>query len=455
MNKITRRNFIKYTTATALNLNFQSCSNASNDSNHKINNNNDTKKWAFAHYMAGLCTRQRNQTVDEWKLDILDAMECGIDGWQFNFGHYNGRFKRNIANYVIALKDLDIERKSFKFFPSFDCNRGRIPNENEIIEWFSEYYDHPNHFRLNGLPLLTVWQARDVGNSYFERIKYILRNMGMPITFIPWISTKPNLLMMSWLFNKWSSIDGFFPWVASQSSQDVNTFNKIASGLCKRYGKTLMAGHGYNALTINKAPRFVDKHAAEAITDQMMPLINGDFDDCRILNIASWNDFGEDHHITPHPPWGPAPVGSKHPVWCHIGYTAVIKYYLLWWKTGKQPIITNDTVAIFHLAQLAKEGSAPFPYNDYEPDKEQDLFYLTAILKEAGTIIVKSGNNKPVIFQAPSGISHWRTPSAQGKQIYSLQRKGTVVFEKTSNMQISSPLTSPWSWSRYSEIFQI
>ncbi|MES9929266.1 MAG: endo-1,3-alpha-glucanase family glycosylhydrolase [Candidatus Thiodiazotropha sp. 6PDIVS] len=452
--KTTRRNFIKRIMATILSIYTTDGNSNSNKPKSSRQSTNDSRKWAFAHYMTGLCTRKRKQTIDEWKQDILDALEYEIDGWQFNFSLYEGMFKKNINNFLIALEELDVGPDEFKFFPSFDCNHGRVPKESQIIDWFDNYYNHPNHFRLNRLPLLTVWQARDVGSEYFVRIKNILANKGMPVSFIPYVSSRPNVLEMLKLFNEWSVMDGFFTWVAGQSSDKVIRFNKIASTLCKRFGKTLMAGHGYSYLAINKRPFFVNKNAAEAVTNQMMPLINGEFGECDILNVSTWNDYGEDHHISPHPPWGPVPVGSVHPVWCHIGYALVIKYYLKWWKAGKPPAIHNDTIAVFHLTQLAGDGVPPFPYEAYKPDKEQNIFYLTSILKEPGDITVISGNNDPAIFHAPAGISHWRTSSSKGEQKYSLWRNGELVFKKTSRMQISFVKDTPWTWSRYTEVVQ-
>ncbi|MCG7929568.1 MAG: glycoside hydrolase family 71 protein [Candidatus Thiodiazotropha lotti] len=450
----TRRSFIKNLIATILGAYTASTSSAQKN---KISNRpiKAAKNFAFAHYMTGLCTRKRKQSVDDWKQDIEDAIEYEIDGWQFNFGFYEGMFKKNVSNFILALEQLNIGSNDFNFFPSFDCNHGKVPNVNHIIDWFATYYNHQNHFRLNGLPLLTVWQGRDVGNDYFIKIKEILANKGMPIAFIPYVASRPKYSVMLKLFKDWPVVDGFYTWVAGQTSKNVVLFNKIASSLCKSFDKTLMAGHGYSYLAINKRPVFVNKHAGEAITEQMMPLINGEFGDCNILNISTWNDYGEDHHISPHPPWGAVPVGSTHPVWCHIGYSVIVKYYLKWWKTGTPPIINSDTVAIFHLTQLAKDGTPPFPYKDYQPDKEDDTLYITSILKEPGVIVVKSGQNDPVVFHASSGVSHWRTSSNIGEQKYGLWRNGVQIFNKTSEVLIKPGNKSPWSWGRFTDVYTV
>ncbi|MCW4217436.1 MAG: glycoside hydrolase family 71 protein [Candidatus Thiodiazotropha lotti] len=133
----------------------------------------------------------------------------------------------------------------------------------------------------------------------------------------------------------------------------------------------------------------------------------------------------------------------------------IVKYYLKWWKTGTPPIINSDTVAIFHLTQLAKDGTPPFPYKDYQPDKEDDTLYITSILKEPGVIVVKSGQNDPVVFHASSGVSHWRTSSNIGEQKYGLWRNGVQIFNKTSEVLIKPGNKSPWSWGRFTDVYTV
>ncbi|MEW8409581.1 MAG: endo-1,3-alpha-glucanase family glycosylhydrolase [Candidatus Thiodiazotropha sp.] len=410
------------------------------------------KKLVFAHYMTGKGTRRRKQTVEDWKNDILDAMSYGIDGWQFNFGHFRGRFQRNVETFIEALEDLGEPASDFLFFPSFDCNRKRKPDIKEINTWFLNYYNHPNHFRLNNLPLLTVWQARRVGNDYFQNVKEILSKSGMPISFVPWLATKANYRQMKRLFDDWSSMDGFFPWVPGKSADLAVRYNEIAAKLCREQNKTLIGGQGFNMLHINKAPIYVNKHAAEAISTQMNPFVNGDISDCRILNIATWNDFGEDHHITPFPPY--IPKRGKHPVWCHIGYATILKYYLDWWKSEAKPIIDEDTLCIFHLSQMAMEGDPPFPIHKYKPDRALDIVYVSALLTAPATITVISGSNKPIHFDALEGISHWRAPSAPGRQHFQLARDKKIIINRYSGREISSPPVYPWSWSHYSEVIR-
>jgi hypothetical protein len=410
----------------------------------------DDRKMAFAHYMTGQGTRRRRHTVLDWKEDIRDAIAYGIDGWQFNFGHFQGRFKDHVEGFVRALDEMGTEAAAFRFFPSFDCNKGRRPEYDEVSAWFSAFHRHPNHFRLDGLPLLSVWQARHVGNAYFVEMKRRLQEGGMAVKFIPWLAVRPNELLMNMMFAEWQSIDGFFPWVPGKPAEEAVRYNEIAAALCRKHGKTLLAGQGFGMLQTNKAPIYVNKHAAESITTQMMPLLDGRLADCRLLNVATWNDFGEDHHITPQPPYGPQ--GGKHPVWGHIGYATVLKYYLDWWKAGKQPVLEKDSLVFLHMAQMAREGQPPFPYADYGPDKAEDVVHVTAILRAPGTVTVVSGRREPVRFEAPAGVTHWRAPAAPGAQAFSLSRGGKEILSRTSGKRISSPPDGPWTWSRYTEV---
>jgi hypothetical protein len=407
------------------------------------------RKWAFAHYMSNQGTRSRDQSVENWQADIRDAMAYGIDGWQFNFAHYRDSYRTNIGRFVQALEKLGPEAAGFHFFPSFDCNKKRTPGPDEIQAWFADYYDHPNHFRLDGQPLLTAWQTRHVGNAHFAGIKESLAKTRQPVRFIPWIAVEPTPKALLKLFERWPAMDGFFPWVPGKSVPDAVALNAAAAAACRKHGKQLMAGQGFSMAHLNKAPVYRNKHAAEAVTAQMMPLVDGTLPDCRMLNVATWNDFGEDSHITPHTPY--PPKGDRYPVWSHIGYATVLAYYLQWWKTETTPTIQRDTLVFFHLTQLAREGKSPYPYKAYRPDQAQDTVYVTTLLTAPATLRVQSGKQAPVEFAAPAGISHWRTPATAGAQKFALLRQGKEIVGKTSDRTIDSPPTGRWTWSQHSE----
>lgn len=407
------------------------------------------RKLAFAHYMTGQGTRGRNQSIESWKDDIRDAQDVGLDGWQLNFSSFSGRYRDAVGDFVRAGNELGQEAEDFLFFPSFDCNKDRVPKVSEVIDWFDLYYYHPRHFRLNGLPLLSVWQARSVGNDFFKSLKREMEKRGQPISFIPWLACNTTSRCLRNLFEDWTSIDGFFPWVPGRKAPEANLFNRIVQDLCIEYDKVFMCGQGYGLNPLNKMPVFVEKHAAEAITTQMLPLIRGEYSECYLLNVATWNDFGEDHHVTPHEPWGP--IGGPHPVHNHRGFSTVLRYYLHWWKTGAQPKLLEDRCIIFHRLQLVAEGSPPFRLSSYQPDRPEDLVYVTSLLKEPAKIRVQSGELPEREIDAPSGLAHWRLPAAAGEQKVTLLRNNKIEWCEKSRQSISSPPENPWSWSLYSE----
>jgi hypothetical protein len=408
------------------------------------------KKLAIAHYMAGKGPRSYRPTREEWVEEIRDALNFGIDGWQMNFAYFRDRYVRHVSQFVSALDSMGSEASGFCFFPSFDCNKGRKPERSEVREWYKKYYDHPNHLRVNGLPLFTAWQTRQVGDAYFVSLKKHLADQGMPVVFIPWIATRGGMPDLSYLFKNWESIDGFWPFTPAMTNEVGNSINRDVSQLCRHYGKELMAGQGYSFFTPNKNTWYKEKHAAESIPAQMGPLITGDVD-CRILNVASWNDYGEDHHVAPRVPWGS--FGGPHPVHGHIGYAAVMKFYLDWWKSGVMPVIENDSLVFFHRLQLVDDGNPPFATTSYK-DKPTDTVYVTAILREPGQITVKSGDAASVRFEAPAGISFMRAPAGVGQQQFSLSRAGSSIIDYVSTKQISSPPSKPWSWSLHSEVVE-
>ena len=71
-------------------------------------------------------------------------------------------------------------------------------------------------------------------------------------------------------------------------------------------------------------------------------------------------------------------------------------------------------------------------------DTMEDSVFVVALLKSAGTVTVKSGNNGPKTFNAPAGASSWQVGMGTGKQSFSLTRNGHTVLSGDSLKDILS-----------------
>lgn len=417
------------------------------------NSDDDLRKWIFAHYLVGAGTRTiTTQSQADWVSDIQDALDYGIDGWQLNFPSFDGSQVTNVANFVAALDSMGSLVEDFRFFPSFDFNGDTTIIFSQMKDWYDLYYNHPNHFRINGYPLLTIWQGRDVGNGQFADAKQRLCQSKYPIKFIPYISTAVDLPTITSLFAAWPDMDGYNVWVARQETTDALAFNENAQTACSNSQILFIPAVSFSTCSLNKSAIYIERNGGQAVTDFMTPLIDGTLDTARVIIVDSWNDVGEDHHITPFTvPYSlPLGAGTSSLAYNHQGYTKLLQYYSEWWKTGTQPTITDDTLIIFHRKQLV-DGGTPNYTRPYSPDEPTDTVYVTALLKEAGTVEVVSGALSTQTSAATAGVSHHEFNADDGTQIYRLKRSGSTVIDATSAETIDDPPTDDWSWSLYTE----
>ena len=95
------------------------------------------------------------------------------------------------------------------------------------------------------------------------------------------------------------------------------------------------------------------------------------------------------------------------------GLLYVLRYYVQWYKTGVQPVITEDTLCLFNRTQTAAASAAPATGTGIgyvtgvsgEPAGLQDRVDVTALLTRAGFVRVTCGSYSQSQF-APAGVSH-------------------------------------------------
>lgn len=176
-----------------------------------------------------------------------------------------------------------------------------------------------------------------------------------------------------------------------------------------------------------------------------------------MVEIVTWNDYGESHYIgpldSPHYDDGNSKWTNDMP---HDGWLELSKPFIRAYKDGATSVnnyIQQDQIVYWYRRTLrdlncdATDTTSGRPANNASgnyfegrPDGWQtmdDVVYVVSLLQSAGTVTVTSGGQTKT-ENCPAGAHIFTVPAAVGKQRFVLQRGGSTVYDSTSLMDISN-----------------
>ncbi|KAK3117340.1 hypothetical protein LTR53_001391 [Teratosphaeriaceae sp. CCFEE 6253] len=128
-----------------------------------------------------------------------------------------------------------------------------------------------------------------------------------------------------------------------------------------------------------------------------------------IIEIITWNDFGESHYIRDLPPLtGPAAVdlgitgnyiyGQDHSAW-----RVMAQYYISWFKTGAPPQVTEDRVVFWYRIHPKQVPCASGTNNIgvvRNAGFPTDAVFAWALVSQDVTVSMTVGSNENWTFEA-------------------------------------------------------
>jgi hypothetical protein len=250
---------------------------------------------------------------------------------------------------------------------------------------------------------------------------------------------------------KWKSvIDGSFYWGIAGVPNSHSPLDQIPSSdayasVVHAAGKLYMAPVALQFWGAN-ANRYYEYSGGAGMRSLWMDAIRVSHPDW--VEIITWNDFIEGTYISPidDPNRYPSanflttsgvPLGIQGYFHCHAAAGDLMRYFIRWYKTGKQPTITNDTIYWFYRTQSLKTNAGTPPVaHKYGP--VADLIYVTANLTAPATLRVHSGKLTTSIH-VPAGSHDVSAPFATGSTpSFELLRDNHTVLEGPGRDEIQS-----------------
>jgi glucan endo-1,3-alpha-glucosidase len=385
-------------------------------------------KSVFAHFIVGIVA---SYTQDDWTNDMTLAQSMGIDGFALDIG------KDSYNDQQLGFAYAAAEAINFKVFISFDFNYWTSADVSTIAGYINTYGTKAAQFLYND----KIFVSSFIGDGFDWRS---VESQSEPLFACPnWqaASLDSNNADCGFNWNAWSSQNNQ-PIDSNKTTADDQTY--ISALGSKPYMMPVSPWFftHYGTDTYNKNWIFYSDWLWNARWDQALQLAP------QFVEIITWNDFGESHYIGPlHPNdedvYAGGPTGAQKwvPGFTHDAWRDVAIPYIKAFKSGaSSPVVTEDELVYYYRpnpkdADCSDAVAKPTGYQ-----YDDDLVFVTAMLKSPGTVVIQSGSNT-VSIDVGAGIHTVSGPMGVGQQIFTLKRGSSTIMSGTSTMDISNSCT--------------
>ncbi|KAJ0415872.1 glycosyl hydrolase family 71-domain-containing protein [Aspergillus carlsbadensis] len=394
----------------------------------------------FAHFIVGVAG---SMTQAEWERDIIEAQKAHIDGFALNIAPQDDYTDRVLQTAYDAAERIG----HFSLFLSFDYESGGPWPWDRVISTINAYKSRPAQYFYKGKPLVSTFEG--VGSS--SDWPYIKSATGC--TFIPdWTSLAP-----SGLHTVYETVDGAFSWDAwPVGAQDKDTFSDRA-WINALYGKPYMMAVSpwfYTSLPQwNKNWLWRGDDLWHYRWQQVIELQPA------LVQILTWNDYGETHYIGPVYDSGIPDGASRYVKGCpHDAWRTFLPHYIDAYRrrnamlrervshpyavtsyTPKYPISYTDKIVYWYRLNPSTSGSANGTTgnnpNMGQPELNpgevsQDRVFVSVLVTEPSHVHVRIGHAAPTTLMAnQAGLNHFSVPfnGQSGPVRFAIERHGREI----------------------------
>ena len=430
------------------------------------------QRMVFAHYMLtnqdyqGDSDPTQELKIAAYQREIREAQAAGIDGFALNAGGwlretYYIRYASQMFEAALRL------HSGFRLMFSADmcCGNG----VDDVEDMMRRFAGNPRYsevyFRYQGRYVLTTFAGEKMGVSAWQQIRDDLANgtnpstqvepaalpvvgaapsnAPLPIFLVPaffWGGELPARAAVQHGLDAWSStIDGAFYWGIAGVPGLGGALDQLPSS--DSYATVL-----HNASKLYMAPiclqfwgananRYYEYSGAAGMRAMWMDAIQVSHPEW--VEIVTWNDFIEGSYVSPIDDPNKYPganfldstgvprntLGYFH---SHAAATALLRFFIEWYKSGVEPAIHQDAVYYFYRTQtLTHDAATPSVAHKYGPIA--DDLYITANLTAPADLHIRTGG-RSVALHLPRGSSDAHTPLQAGAApSLTLTRHGSTI----------------------------
>ncbi|KAI8189636.1 Mutanase [Colletotrichum sp. SAR 10_75] len=391
-------------------------------------------KAVFAHFMVGNTGRYSTAT---WRDDIRLAQEAHIDGFALNIAYGERMNAGSLENVFEVASEM-----GFKLIFSFDYAGGGPWPKDDVLNLLKKYATRPEYFKhSDGTPLVSTFEGPEQASDWVE-IK-----RSFPCFFMPdWSSKGAKRAaelaggVADGLFN-WAA----WPWGNTNMDTYVDAsyyqYLRVDEDNSKPYMMpaspwfyTNLPGYKKNWLW----------RGDDLWHDRWIQIVYNQPD---YVEIISWNDYGESHHIGPLRPnamdafvTGRAPFNFARDM-PHDGWRMTLPFWIDYYKNGKATVTQEGIMGWFRTTPAATCSDGETSGNtasqlqlEFSPaEVMQDRIFFSAVLGSHADVTVNVGGTSQAgtwtsVPDGGIGVYHGSVPfQGRGSVTISLQRGGANI----------------------------
>ncbi|TFK74654.1 glycoside hydrolase family 71 protein [Pluteus cervinus] len=372
-------------------------------------------------------------TIHDWIEDIELASSQSIDGFILNVGKEDWQ-KARVADCFSAASRIHVQ---FKLMLSFDMSSipaGSPEDIGLICDYFHSFGHDPRMFRFRDKVLVSTFAGENSLPGLL--VKESIESIVGSVHFMPSFFIDPAL------FPRMKCLDGAFNWNGGWPLHLTHHSPRHKIERCeldsdKTYlhhlvGSTYMAAVSpwffthYGPDSWNKNWIY---HSDDWLFARRWEQLVSMRDQIDIVQVISWNDYGESHYIGPikgAQPNSQAWVdGFSHEPWLYLN-----RYFATWFKEGHPPKITKDQIFMWarpHPKYAHSRESVPRP-NNWE--LVEDKFWVIVFAKEPAKVKLYTDESTRKTQHVKAGVSKLFLELEPDKGMRAvMKRNGVIVAE--------------------------
>jgi formylglycine-generating enzyme required for sulfatase activity len=376
-------------------------------------------------------------SVERYKQEIELAQRHGIDGFLLDVGSWNANkgYVTSSERLYEAARQLD-SGFLLAMAPEYSVQ----PFADEVCDMVLKFKDHPNQLRHDGKVVLSGY----AGVHMFPAAAAALKAKGVDVFLIPdahmprWIYN-PSYESFADLFTAAPCLDGLMMFNAAQLGNNIGA-NAVGRRVTQKLGKLFAAGviPNYNSANLQ------DYRGLSGYLAMWEGAAN---DGADWISLVIWNDYNEDSALNPMR-WPPG--AERYQYSRDESYLHATAYASAWFKSGRRPAITQDSVFVTYRnrskwLRRAWDGKQWVDVCQMNPgrfdqihDDVADRVYVDTFLTTPAALTVRLGG-KEQEFDLPAGVGHVSVPLVPGVPRLRLQRGRQVLADVLGRRQILGP----------------
>ncbi|TXT16023.1 hypothetical protein VHUM_00526 [Vanrija humicola] len=393
-------------------------------------------KLVFAHFMVGITW---DYQPSDWEDDIRKAQSYGIDAFALNIGRDEYNQRQLASGYAAA------EKLGFKVFLSFDFNWWKNDQVGEVVQYINEWASKPAQLKVKSNDAAFVSTFIGAGFDWAS----VKQQVKFPLHILPGNLSPTDSGTQSQLSS--GALDGLFSWHAWPGQErNIPVDATLTTDTDKAY-QSLVANHGKDYMApvspwffthfgpekeYTKNFLFKSEQLWHYRWQQILDLAP------EYVEIVTWNDFGESHHIGPyHAHVGDDGSKAYAEALDHTKLMDLAVPFIKAYKAGgKAPVVEKDFVVYWHRPHLKSaecDATDPVKGKPAGWDLVADVVFVAVSSKNGAKVTVTSGSNAPVTLDAQAGIQMFEVPMGTGQQKFELS-SGAGTASGTSEIPITA-----------------